>query len=150
MRHDTLHVTLAFLGAVPEARLPVLVEAAGTVVAEPFEAVLDRIGWWPHNHILWLDCASMPSRHRRLHDSLVQALGSAGFPSEPRAYHPHLTLVRRAQCLSLPPPGPPVRWQAQEFSLVESRLQGEGARYRVLNRWPLEGKRRGSDCFVIA
>lgn len=145
MRRDTLHVTLAFLGAVHEARLPLLVEAAGTVAAEaqPFEVVLDRVGWWPDNHILWLGSTSMPSRHRRLHDALVQALGSAGFPSETRAYHPHLTLVRRAQCLSLPPPGPPVHWQAQEFSLVESRLQDDGARYRVLNRWPLEGRRRG-------
>lgn len=141
MRRDTLHVTLAFLGAVPEARLPVLVEAAGTVAAEaqPFEVVLDRVGWWPDNHILWLGCTSMSSRHRRLHDALVRALGSAGFPSETRAYRPHLTLVRRAQCLSLPPSGPPVRWQAQEFTLVESRLQDDGARYRVLNCWSLEG-----------
>lgn len=141
MRRDTLHVTLIFLGAVSEVRLPILVEAAGMVAAqaEPFEVILDRIGWWSYNHTLWLGCTSIPSRHHRLHDALVQALGSAGFPGEPRAYHPHLTLVRRAQCLSLPLLGPPVRWPAQAFSLVESRLQGGGARYRVLNRWPLQG-----------
>lgn len=150
MRRETLHVTLLFLGAVPQGRLPDLIEVAGTVVAEPFEMVLDRVGWWSRNRILWLGCTSVPSRHRRLHDSLAGALASAGFPVECRAYHPHLTLVRQARCQNLPSVDLPVCWQAKEFSLIESRLRATGADYRTLFHWSLEGKSGSRDRLAIA
>lgn len=137
MRRDTLHITLVFLGAVPETRLPVLVDAAGRVRGDAFEVVLDRIGWWPHNRIFWLGCDSMPSSHRRLHDDLVKELMLAGFANDARPYCPHLTLLRNARCAGLLPACPTVHWFAREFTLVESLLGATGARYRELARWPL-------------
>ena len=41
-----LHLTLAFLGNVPAARLPELEDLAAAVHTEPFVLELDRIGWW--------------------------------------------------------------------------------------------------------
>lgn len=138
-------MTLVFLGVVPEARLPALVDAAARVVPDAFDVVLDRIGWWPRNRILWLGCSSMPILLQRLRESLNQELASAGFSSEQFPYHPHVTLIRQANCAELPSPDMSLRWRVQEFTLVESKLQVSGARYRVLARWPLECPRGVAD-----
>ena len=66
MRRDSLHVTLQFIGAVSPDQLASLHDAAATVCAAPFEMVLDSLGLWPHNHILWAGCHEMPSCQRRL------------------------------------------------------------------------------------
>jgi 2'-5' RNA ligase len=138
MQRDTLHMTLAFLGNVSEARLPELLGTAGKLRSDAFEVVLDRLGWWPHNRILWMGYHSTPSPHRRLHDGLVQALRQEGFLCDFRTYHPHLTLARNARCAQLPPLPRAVRWLAREMTLVESLLQATSVQYRILARWPLE------------
>lgn len=137
MRRDTLHLTLLFLGNVSERRLPMLVQAAGQVRTDDFEVILDWLGWWPHNRILWMGCHSVLSPHRRLFDALVGEMAQAGFSCDARSYHPHVTLVRDARCVDTLPPCRTVGWRAYEFCLVESLLQATGARYRILERWSL-------------
>jgi 2'-5' RNA ligase len=137
MRRDSLHLTLAFIGAVNDAQLALLHEIAAGVAAEPYELVLDRLGWWRHNRILWAGCGETPSHQRRLYESLAGALATAGFRLDPRPHVPHLTLLRHARCDGLPELAAPIRWRVEEFSLVESGLESAGARYRVLKSWPL-------------
>jgi 2'-5' RNA ligase len=138
MRRDSLHVTLEFIGAVSPDQLASLHDAAATVCAAPFEMVLDRLGWWPHNEILWAGCQEMPSRQRRLLTALSQALLTAGFRPDSRPQFPHVTLIRHAHCDGLPTLQAPILWPVGEFSLAESFLQPSGARYRELARWPLQ------------
>jgi RNA 2',3'-cyclic 3'-phosphodiesterase len=138
MRRDSLHVTLEFIGAVSSVQLARLHDAAATVRASPFEMVLDRLGWWPHNGIFWAGCKEVPSRQRRLLAALSQALLAAGFQPDSRQHVPHMTLLRQARCMELPPLEAPIRWQVDGFTLVESFLQPSGSRYRVLARWPLQ------------
>jgi len=137
MRRDSLHVTLQFIGAVSSSQLAGLQDAAATVCATPFEMVLDQLGWWAHNRILWAGCQTPPSCQRRLFDALALALQAAGFPPDARPFTPHVTLVRNARCERLPILAAPIRWPVGEFSLVESFLQTSGACYRELARWPL-------------
>jgi RNA 2',3'-cyclic 3'-phosphodiesterase len=137
MRRDGLHVTLEFIGAVSPVQLDRLHDAAATVRVAPFAVVLDRLGWWPHNAIFWAGCEEMPSRQSRLLAALSQALLVAGFLPDSRQHVPHVTLLRQARCKELPPLEAPIRWQVDDFTLVESFLQPSGARYRVLARWPL-------------
>jgi 2'-5' RNA ligase len=113
------------------------------VAAEPYELVLDRLGWWRHNRILWAGCGETPSGQRRLYEALAGALATAGFPLDPRPHVPHLTLLRHARCDGLPELAAPIRWRVGEFTLVESSLQPSGARYRVLARWPLRAMPAG-------
>lgn len=138
MRRDSLHLTLAFLGAATPAQRDVLESAAGRVRGAPFELRLDRLGWWPHNRILWAGAHAMPSRQRRLSESLRHELAAAGVALDHRPWVPHVTLVRHARGDSLPEFGAPVAWTVREFALVSSRLQTSGARYAVLHRWPLQ------------
>lgn len=142
MRRDSLHLTLAFIGAVDAARLALLREIAAGIAAEPYELVLDRLGWWAHNRILWAGCRAAPCGQRRLFEVLAGALTAAGFQLDPRPHVPHLTLLRQARCDGLPELAAPIRWRVGEFTLAASRLEPDGARYRVLARWPL---RAGAD-----
>jgi 2'-5' RNA ligase len=62
---------------------------------------------------------------------------------ESRAFHAHVTLIRRARepGAELPPP-PRVDWPVDEFVLVRSALSREGSRYEVLERFALRGGAR--------
>lgn len=112
-----LHLTLHFLGQVPEARLPALKQALPAPGA-PVTLTLDRMEVWPNGVAVLLPEASPPALlnlHARLGDTLTQL----GLPLESRAYQPHVTLARRARGL-IPQPAPPLRWTAQRYALVHS------------------------------
>ncbi|MBS3935926.1 MAG: RNA 2',3'-cyclic phosphodiesterase [Sulfuritalea sp.] len=136
-RRDALHLTLAFIGVVTSARLDALRNVAGRVRAEPFSFVLDRLGCWPRNRIVWTGCGAAPSAQNRLCATLAARLAEAGFIIDRRPFVPHVTLVRDARCDRLPERTSPIPWRVGDFVLAESLLQPAGARYRLLGRWPL-------------
>lgn len=138
MRRDGLHITLAFIGAAAPDRMAALQEAAGRVRAAPFDLTLDRLGYWPHNRILWAGCSQMPSSQRRLFAELAEALAAEGFVLDQRPHVPHVTLVRNARCRSLPSLKMPIRWHVDTFALVESCQQPEGSCYQTLTSWHLQ------------
>jgi len=115
MRRETLHLTLAFLGEVSEARVAEARRVADAVVAAPFDFVLDRLGYWQHSRILWA--------------------GGVSPPLTP--FVAHLTLLRAARCGEVPALTAPVAWPVAEFALVASKLSSQGASYRTIGRWPL-------------
>lgn len=137
MRRDSLHLTLAFIGAVSPRQLVLLQEVADGIVVDAFDLQLDRLGYWPHNRILWAGCSAAPPWQRRLFIVLTELLTTAGFQLDQRPYLPHLTLVRHARCANLPEFSRPLQWHVGAFALVESLLQPSGARYRILQHWPL-------------
>jgi 2'-5' RNA ligase len=144
-RSDTIHLTLAFLGNVPEARLPELSSAAAAVCVEPFSIRLDRLGFWSHNHLLWAGCQTSAARLDELFGQLRLALTRAGFRvgGEGRDFAPHVTLVRHvpesaAPSENLPlPPIEPLRWCCERFVLVRSTLSVLGPAYRIVDEFPL-------------
>lgn len=134
MRKEGLHLTLAFLGMVARSRLEALETIAATVHAESFTLSLDRLDYWPHNHILWAGCASPAAELSTLAESMRSRLTEAGFPLQPPSFTPHVTLVRNAnppkQLCSMAP----IPWPVADFALVESRGGGD---YQALRHWPL-------------
>lgn len=138
MRRETLHMTLAFLGEVDEARLGAAqAVASGLPPVAPFDFAIDRLGCWRHNHIVWAGCEAPPALDA-LAAGLAGGLRAAGFRLDDRPFAPHVTLLRDALCPeALPALDPPVAWAAREFVLVESRLSPKGADYAVLARYPL-------------
>jgi 2'-5' RNA ligase len=138
-RPDQLHLTLEFLGGVPEARFGSVLEAgesvAGSVI--PFEIILDRLEHWQRPQVLCLTASVVPEPLAGLVRSLRSALSARGFDPEKRPFKPHLTLARKVR---LAPPAEsvaPQRWAAHEYSLVESITGPEGSRYERLSTWPL-------------
>jgi 2'-5' RNA ligase len=138
-RPDQLHLTLEFLGEVPEPRLGSVLEAGEAVAASAtsFEIVLDRLEHWPRPQVLCLAASVVPERLTALVVALRSALAARGVEPEKRAFRPHLTLARKVR---LPPPAGPIEpqyWAAHEYSLVESIAGPEGSRYERLSTWPM-------------
>jgi 2'-5' RNA ligase len=143
-RRDTIHLTLAFLGDVPESRLAELGEVAAAVRGAAFDLRLDRLGFWQHNHLLWAG-GEKPVALELLHRALRDALGQAGFMVDGlgRDFAPHLTLVRKVPPDSGLAAGqlksiPALPWHCERFSLVYSRLSSAGSDYRVAREFPME------------
>lgn len=137
-RGGSLHVTLAFVGAVAAERLPEVV-AAGARAARtgaPFELTLERIGGTAYG-IAWLAPDAVPAALRHLHDALAAELEAAGFPRERRMFRPHVTLAR--DCVRSAQRGaiPPIGWTVGRLALVASTLASGGSRYREFAHWPL-------------
>ena len=130
-----LHLTLAFLGEVPEERAAPAAEALREAGTRPFELVFDRAGrfrreggdiWWaggPENPAL------LALRRR-----LARALAERGFALEERRFTPHVTLARRVGPLPERPAlfAQPQVERVERISLMRSELRYSPPRYTVL------------------
>ena len=135
---ENLHLTLAFLGDVPESRLPELFPvAAAAASVPPFVMTLDRIGWWPRQQLVWACPQTVPPQLQSMADILAGALSTAGFRVEKRRFRPHVTLLRDVRrtplqtACSLPP------WQVSGIVLLCSERGSRGPRYRSVGEWLL-------------
>lgn len=128
-----LHLTLAFLGHLPESRLALLEQLPARLpLAElAFELRLDRLDCW-HGGLLHLAPSQPPEQLLALADGLQQLLAEAGMPIENRDYKPHLTLARESH-LPERVAAPAYAWNVDEFVLYQS----EKGLYHPLKRWPL-------------
>ncbi len=143
MRPASLHLTLAFIGAVETEKLAALRDVGAAVDGDAFELSLDRLGFWPQRGILWAGCRQPPSALRRLSERLDAGLAAAGFPLERpggKSLMPHVTLARRVRCRELPRLETPIRWRVDTFALVESHLHPSEASYRTLAEFLLGAK----------
>ncbi len=137
MRADTLHITLAFLGATPADQLDAVIARADGVRAEPYSLLLDQAGYWRHNRIGWLGASETPSQHIALVEALNAQLRAAGFPVDARPHVPHVTLVRKSPGEAVPACRA-VSWPVGDFVLLKSVTGSDGAHYAVVHRWPLK------------
>ena len=129
---DKLHVTLHFLGSVPTARLPELLDGF-SVPFEPFRLDLGRPVLWPHG-IAVLEPHQEPPELLALHARLSEALVALGLQPEARQYRPHVTMARRAAGAGIPEQGPAIAWDVHGYALVESKT-GDGGAYTVLREY---------------
>lgn len=138
MRHETLHLTLAFLGEIETDRLNQAEEAAEGIDARAFDFSLDRLGYWPHNHIFWAGCSRRALRLQLLAQELGDRLRTRGFLLERRSFSPHVTLVRKMTAAPQSLPNlTACRWHCGEFTLVRSLSSATGVVYQKLAHWKL-------------
>jgi len=116
---DKLHVTLHFLGAVADERLPELLTGFA-VPFEPFQLEFGRAALW-HGGIAVLEPMVQPPALLALQRRLSDALVTLGLQPEARGYRPHVTMARRAGGVVLPSDGPAVLWDVRGYALVESK-----------------------------
>ncbi len=142
-----IHITLAFLGNVPDEQYQCLSNSAGRVQAGSFDLLLDRWGFFRRAQVFYLTPAAVPGGLERLVGQLWDVAGSCGLKTDPRPYQPHLTLARKVTArLDLPAPVS-ILWTPADFVLVSSETRSSGPVYQVLQRWPLlvYGSGNGSD-----
>jgi 2'-5' RNA ligase len=135
MRAETLHLTLAFLGDTPVARLPELRAAADRVACKPFALVLDRAAWWKHNRIVWAGASVVPEPVAAMVAALREELTAAGFRFDPKPFVAHATLLRNAAPHGPLPAFAPIEWRGDGFVLVRSTLATGVSRYGTVAAW---------------
>jgi len=146
VRPEGVHLTLKFLGNVPESQVQPIVEAMGMAAGgvAPFALRVQGVGAFPHARaprVLWVGIQGDLEPLTRLQERLEETLEVEGFSRELRSFSPHLTLgrvkgrfssvevERLARAMDrlgeVGPTGLPVT----HLSLIESQLSREGAVY---------------------
>lgn len=129
-----IHLTLAFLGEVPDERLPALRRLP--VWGEPHALPMDEAGYWARNSLLWAGPREKPPELARIAARLHDMLATAGFPTESRPFAAHVTLIRKARAPAEMPALPALQWPVADCVLVRSALSAQGPRYEPLQRYP--------------
>jgi len=137
-----LHVTLAFLGSVLEARLAD-VRAIGARVAAKASAAESRLSFkrlecWKRAGALCAVAEEVDPVTAATADGLKRELAAAGFSPDLKPFRPHVTLVRKLAGGRERIPGEgltlrPILWTFSSFALVDSRTEADGAIYTVLD-----------------
>lgn len=135
-----LHITLAFAGPVTAAVRQCLEQQAAGIRGTPFELTLERVGHWPRPRILWAGPVHTPPELWSLVGGLNSAFEACGLARETRPYQAHVTLARKISRAPTATSIEPIRWSISDFCLVESVAGPQGASYRVLTSWTLEGE----------
>ncbi len=156
---DALHLTLKFLGEVPDGQVAE-VETVSTAVAArfaPFRLELGGLGAFPNlrnPRVVWVGVQAPPEL-ARLAGALEDAMAGLGFPRETRPFSPHLTLgraerdARAGDFRGLPALAAQFGFradvEARSADLMRSHLSPRGARYERLLAAPLAGEASGAD-----
>jgi 2'-5' RNA ligase len=140
---EHMHLTLAFIGEVPEARAqPIVAAFSMPIPRPPFSIAFGGLGVFPPRgapHVLWIGVAEGAQDLIDVQKIVASRLAEVGVPPEPRPYHPHLTLARwKDSRPSDRPPGdertPAVvaRIDVGAVSLFQSQLSSKAPTYTVL------------------
>lgn len=92
-----LHLTLKFLGEIPESRISTIKKEIQTINIPPFEISLQEMGCFPNlNYIrvVWIGIKEGSNNLKQLAHMIEEKLNPIGFPKEKRGFSPHLTLAR--------------------------------------------------------
>ncbi|MGC2520161.1 MAG: RNA 2',3'-cyclic phosphodiesterase [Burkholderiales bacterium] len=134
-RPENVHITLAFLGNVDDARVAEVERAADAVAPRAFSLILDQPGYWKRNRIAWAGASVVPPELEALVADLRAALANARVAFDPKAFVSHVTLLRDASEPRAMPALPPIEWKPDSFALVRSEALPRGSRYEVLKSW---------------
>ena len=132
-RHNW-HVTLAYIGEFPEARINELHEARMAVNVEPFRLRFDRLEFWPRPKIAALVAATVPAELERLMKDLKGRIFAAGVELEQRTYRPHVTAVRNARQFETQRLAQSAAIEWDSFKLIESVSEPGGVIYRPVDQ----------------
>jgi 2'-5' RNA ligase len=131
-----LHLTLVFLGAVPESQLHNIITAATEIPFTEFSLHIDRIGWWQKPAVLWLGCSQAPPALLELAASLRGLIQAQGLPLGNQQFQPHITVAKKVSQAVAGCSFAPTHWRCDSFCLLESVFDTSGVEYRLLHKWP--------------
>jgi len=140
---ENFHLTLAFLGNIPETALPQALEAGRQVATahRPFSLHTTDLGAFPdpkRARILWLGLQADASLARLVLD-LQQSMGALGLNLDDKPFIPHLTLARMKSPVPIHLDAPKLvaTVHVQELVLFQSASGPRGSIYTPLGTSPL-------------
>jgi 2'-5' RNA ligase len=148
VRPENLHVTLKFMGEVPETKLAATRSVlAGVRSDQPVTVDFRGLGFFPNEkrpRVFWAGIEASPNL-KTLAADIESVVEKLGIPREQRPFSPHLTLAR------FEPPGLPEKLRSaiqenatrefgslrtNQYHLIESKLKPSGAEYTTLESFP--------------
>lgn len=155
-RPEQIHLTLKFLGEVPDREVLGVCEAlaGAATLCEPIDLEIGGVGCFPERgaaRIIWVGVAGPPPSLTRCHAAIERACADVGFAPEDRAFRPHLTIGRARAARGSHQLRPALtrhegfsagRFVAEELVVFQSILQPGGPIHTVLSRSPLAGPAR--------
>jgi len=148
VRPENLHLTLKFMGEVPETKLAAIRSALASVHSDqPTTVDFRGLGFFPNEkrpRVLWAGIEASPNL-KTLAAEIDRAAEKLGIPREQRPFAPHLTLAR------FEPPELPEKlrsaiqenaarefgsFRTNQYLLIESKLKPSGAGYTTLESFP--------------
>ena len=150
VRQDQLHITVKFLGDVPDGDVAGVSKALERTAAQlaPFELTLKGSGCFPPRgavRIVWAGIEEPEGLLQRSVEAVESALVEMGFPGERRPFSPHITIGRVKHDTS----GgswrlavsefefPAVSQPVERITLMSSVLSPQGPTYAVISAAPL-------------
>lgn len=102
VRPEHLHITLAFLGAVPEERLDDVIAAtrAAAATQPPFTLTLEGVGRFPASgepRVIWMGIVQGARESSNLAAALRRALTERALAFDDKPFRAHVTLARVTQ-----------------------------------------------------
>ena len=135
---EQLHITLRFVGEVPENLLEDIDSELSAIRMPPFELVLEGAGHFADGdriRAIWAGVADSEPL-RRLAARCETAARRAGLPPETRNFHPHVTLAY----LRRPDPAEIAAWIGRNNLLKTPAFRVE--RFGLYSSWPGEDGHR--------
>ena len=143
---ENLHVTVRFVGHVPDAACPALIQALARPVGVPaFEVRLQGLGRFPATRaprVLWMGLSKGQRPLTALHDEFNKRVAPFGFESDGRSFNAHVTLARIKDA----PSGTALTVDDTLRSIVSGSAAFRVSRATIFESRP--GK-RGSDYFPV-
>lgn len=150
----SIHLTLKFLGDVTAVQLEQVKIAAQRAAESSSVLSLQtaRLGCFPHFQrpkVIWVDVQGQRDRLMALRDCVENEIAPLGFPTEERAFSPHLTLGRvktnERRLLGIigyavqeAQGGEAVQWENTHLCVMQSTLTPSGAVYTALATFSLK------------
>ena len=159
---ENFHLTLAFLGSVPESKIATLAPIAKNVVdafrnlaqtgadPEPARAsreqpapdapiaiTLDKGEHWRKPELLCAIASEPSPVASALAQVLKEALVAGGFAPDLKPFRVHATFARKVRRVSRALTLPPVTWTFTDFRLIESRTDPRDSSYSTVEKWAL-------------
>lgn len=140
---ENLHLTLKFLGEVPEPDIGAIIDCIDGMVSrfQSFTVELSHLGFFPapaQPRVIWIGASSGVDHLLELYQDLEDCMEVVGVDRESKTFSPHLTIGRvRRQTRVTVPPGLPefeeTSFTVTGLSLVKSTLTPEGPLYERLH-----------------
>jgi RNA 2',3'-cyclic 3'-phosphodiesterase len=147
-----MHLTVRFIGHVPDQRVAELTDAIrAPVTLAPFTIALDACGAFPPSgppRVIWIGLRQGLDALRAIAAEMDRRVVPFGFEPERRPFSAHVTLAR----IKAVPHGagalvrqavlaarvPEISWAVTHATLFESHLSPRGPSYEVVARIPLD------------
>jgi RNA 2',3'-cyclic 3'-phosphodiesterase len=129
MRAENLHLTLAFIGDLPDEAGARVAAACAQMPPLSCDWQLDAIGFFARSRVLWAGGAATPDLGA-IADGARALLDGLRVAYDRKPFVPHVTLLRDVRRFDGPRDlAPPIPWPVREIALYRSGRDDKGARY---------------------